>query len=92
MARNIVNERTASLSFDATPSHDLDSFEDDLDAILSSLADIGIEEVLAIDLTKPSLGIPVVRAVIPGLEAALEGPHADYVPGQWAIQLLEETP
>ena len=92
MARAIIDDQAKRLSFDATPTRELDSFEHDLDAILTALERVGIEEVLAVDLTKPSLRIPVVRAVIPGLEAALEGEHADYVPGLRAMRLLEDAP
>jgi YcaO-like protein with predicted kinase domain len=41
---------------------------------LTRLRAIGINEVTAIDLTKPRLGIPVVRAVVPGLEGISDAP------------------
>ena len=46
---------------------------------MARLIEHGIKEVIAIDLGKAEIGIPVVRVVIPGLEA----PHdeLDYVPG-----------
>lgn len=91
-ARDVVDEDKSGRSFADTPTRDSDSFECDLETILSALADVGIDEVLAVDLTKPSLRIPVVRAVVPGLEAALEGQDADYVPGQRAMRLLEDAP
>ena len=91
-AREIVEEHRPRLSFEDSPTLDSDSFERDLEAILSALAGAGIEEVLAVDLTKPSLRIPVVRVVVPGLEAALEGPDADYVPGERAMRFLEDAP
>ena len=89
MAREIIDEQAPPLSFDETRTRVHDSFEQDLEAILAALESVGIEDVLAIDLTKPSLRIPVVRVVVPGLEAALEGEHADYVPGLRALRLLE---
>ena len=42
--------------------------------------------------TMSELRIPVVRVVVPGLEAALEGPDADYVPGERAMRILEDAP
>lgn len=61
----------------ATASHD--SFEEDLAFLLARLGDAGIDEVIAVDLTKPAFDIPVFRVVIPGLEA----PHDDdnFLPG-----------
>ena len=40
-----------------------------------------------VDLTKPEFGIPVVRAIIPGLEGIDESP--DYLLGQRAQRVLE---
>lgn len=89
MARGIIGDTGPGRSFEETPSRVSESFEEDLDSVLGALADVGIEEVIGVDLTKPSLGLPVVRAVVPGLEAAFEGPEADYVPGPRAMRLLE---
>ncbi|MGI9500524.1 MAG: YcaO-like family protein [Geminicoccaceae bacterium] len=91
-AREIVEEQAPGLPFDQAPTYEFDGFEHDLDAVLSALAAVGIEEVLAVDLTKPNLRIPVVRVVVPGLEGALDGPDADYVPGLRAMRLLESRP
>jgi ribosomal protein S12 methylthiotransferase accessory factor len=43
----------------------------------------GIDQVVVVDLTRPEVRIPVVRVVVPGLEA----PHDDddYVPGPRAL-------
>ena len=56
-----------------------DTLEDDLAYLLDRLRDVDIDEVAIVDMTHPSYQIPVVRAVIPGLEA----PHDDdgYLPG-----------
>jgi ribosomal protein S12 methylthiotransferase accessory factor len=42
---------------------------------------VGICQAIAVDLTKPELGLPVTRVVIPGLEGPDKGEHGDYVPG-----------
>ena len=39
---------------------------DDLTWILARLQSVGVEEVIAVDLTWPELGIPVARVVVPG--------------------------
>jgi YcaO-like protein with predicted kinase domain len=64
--------------FRAVPSHCFDSFDDECRWLLSRLTAVGCSRVLAVDLTKPEFGLPVVRVVIPGLE----GPDdPDYAPG-----------
>jgi ribosomal protein S12 methylthiotransferase accessory factor len=41
---------------------------DDIKLVLQNLKDVGIKTAAIVDLTNPSLGIPVVRAIVPGLE------------------------
>jgi ribosomal protein S12 methylthiotransferase accessory factor len=41
---------------------------DDVKLILQNLKDVGIKTAAIVDLTNPDLGIPVVRAIVPGLE------------------------
>ena len=41
---------------------------DDIKFILSRLKKDGIKRVIIVDLTNPDIGIPVVRAIVPGLE------------------------
>lgn len=55
------------------------TLQEDLDWLLARLDAVGIREVATVDLTRPEFAIPVVRVVIPGLEA----PHDDatYTPG-----------
>jgi len=47
---------------------------------------VGIEQVLCVDLSKPEIGIAVVKVVIPGLEGAYGHWHGDYVPGRRAAR------
>jgi ribosomal protein S12 methylthiotransferase accessory factor len=72
-------------SFRAAPDFDSDSLDGDVDWELNRLRDAGIQQVIAIDLTKDVFKIPVVRVIIPGLEgpAGLPG----YVPGTRARSL-----
>lgn len=67
------------MRFEDVPTQELDTLEHDLDWVLARLAGVGINEVIAVDLTKPVFGIPVHRIVIPGLEGPHD--HADYCPG-----------
>lgn len=41
---------------------------DDIRLILSRLRSAGLERVIIVDLTNPEINIPVVRAIVPGLE------------------------
>jgi thioglycine synthase len=41
---------------------------DDIKLILLRLKNIGLNQVIIIDLTNPEIGVPVVRAIVPGLE------------------------
>lgn len=75
-------------SFDEGPSQEGESFEDDVAWELERLRAIGIERVVAVDLTKPEFGIPVVRVVIPGLEGISSA--AGYACGRRALSLLKD--
>ena len=41
---------------------------DDIKFILTRLKKAGLKRVIIVDLTNPNVGIPVVRAIVPGLE------------------------
>ncbi|MCG7840878.1 MAG: YcaO-related McrA-glycine thioamidation protein [Methanomassiliicoccales archaeon] len=41
---------------------------EDIEVVLDHLLDRGFEKVIAVELTRPELGIPVVRMIIPGME------------------------
>jgi thioglycine synthase len=41
---------------------------DDINLILSRLKAVGLSQAIIVDLTNPELNIPVVRAIVPGLE------------------------
>jgi YcaO-like protein with predicted kinase domain len=71
-------------------SHDGEDFADDLAWLLARLRSVGIEQVVAVDLTYPDLAIPVVRVVIPGLEGPDD--HPRYVPGPRARAAGERRP
>jgi ribosomal protein S12 methylthiotransferase accessory factor len=63
---------------------------EDMDALIDRLCAVGIEHVVAIDLSKPQFGIAVVRVIVAGLEA----PHDDagYVPGARARAAMRVRP
>jgi YcaO-like protein with predicted kinase domain len=81
--------KSPSRSFAAVASRETRSIEEDLNWELDRLRAIGISQVIAVDLTKPVIGIPVARVVIPGLEGLHEAPG--YVAGQRCRRKREAT-
>ena len=83
----LIEQSTFRQSFDRRQNIDSDATEQDLDTLLKRLRLTGIDQVCWLDLTKPEFNLPVVRVVIPGLEA----PHddVDYVRGPRARRAKE---
>ena len=78
--RRLTRRAKSMRSFDDMASPPLGkTFADDLVLLLTRLKEAGIEQVLAVDLTKPEFDVPVVKVVIPGLEDADD--HDGYLPG-----------
>jgi ribosomal protein S12 methylthiotransferase accessory factor len=75
-------------SFIATPSFATDDLGEDLREALARLAAVGIERVVAVDLTRPEFDIPVIRLVIPGLE--WDPHHPNYRPGTRANAVVAQ--
>jgi len=69
------------LSFADTPSLSGATIDGDLERVLACLGGKGVTQVVAVDLTKPDIGLPVVRVVAAGLEGAYQGSGSDYRPG-----------
>lgn len=71
----------ASRDFRAAPSFAGEEIERDLAEVLARLRGRGLQRVVWVDLTKPELGLPAARVVVPGLEpphqiSAIPGPRA----------------
>jgi ribosomal protein S12 methylthiotransferase accessory factor len=58
-----------SIPFSSIPSCINDDIADDIRFMLGGLRNAGFTQVVAVNLTRPELGIPVVRVVIPRAEA-----------------------
>jgi YcaO-like protein with predicted kinase domain len=84
-ARLLAKHRPAR-DFAAIANTSSATFQADLALLIDRLRAVGVGEVVAVDLGKPDLGIPVVRVVIPGLEGPDD--HDQYVPGERARRLL----
>jgi ribosomal protein S12 methylthiotransferase accessory factor len=75
----------APIPFAAVPSFAADDLAEDLRWALGLLSAIGIDRIIAVDLTREDLMIPVVRVVIPGLE--WDPHHPNYQPGPRAREV-----
>ncbi len=86
-AQSLMECEEPGTSFVEIETNDFDTFEADIEWLLQRLEAVGITQVLAVDLTKEDFEIPVVRVVIPGVEA----PHdeAGYEPGPRALTASE---
>jgi YcaO-like protein with predicted kinase domain len=77
-----VSQAAEARAFADVPNLDTDDVTADLRWELERLRAVGVERAIAVDLTRPDFGIPVVRMVIPGLE--WDCTHRRYVPGSRA--------
>lgn len=68
LAIDIHEQRAKNRRFDDVPDFCSNSFEADLQQIVSCLEAAHFTEIVTVDLTRPSIGIPVVRVIVPGLE------------------------
>jgi YcaO-like protein with predicted kinase domain len=89
--RTLLTGDRPAHAFRDVPTHDWDSLDEDVSWALERLQAVGIRQVVAVDLTKPELGLDVVRVVIPGLEGPDEGEGDHHVPGPRARALEERT-
>lgn len=70
--------------FEDIPDHDANDVLADVRWELECLRAAGVKAAIAVDLTRPEFGIPVVRMIVPGLE--WDCTHPRYVRGRRALQ------
>jgi putative methanogenesis marker protein 1 len=61
-------EAETEVGMEEIRSLDTPDFLEDINLILEHLQRKGITRIITIDLTRPEIGIPVVRVIVPGLE------------------------
>jgi len=54
--------------FSELPSYESNDFLDDIKHMLGGLEAAGMDRAIVVDLTRPEIGVPVVRVIVPGLE------------------------
>ena len=59
---------TKKIKFSEVPTFFNEDILDDINLILYRLKNVGMNQVIIVDLTNQDIGIPVVRAIVPGLE------------------------
>lgn len=66
---------------------------DDIEVVLQRLMDTGFDQVVAVDLTRPELGVPVVRMIVPGLEVSTMDPEREggRLQGMWPPKRDEQS-
>jgi YcaO-like protein with predicted kinase domain len=88
--RQLASERNAPVAYHEVASHSAVSFRDDLVKVLECLRQISIQQVIAVDLSRPGFPISVARAIVPGLEGPIES--AWYTPGPRLKERLSWIP
>ena len=86
-SKKMITEEIPERSFDEAPTFDHSCFDEDVALELNHLRSLGVSQIVVIDLTKPEIGVPVVRVVIPGLEFYVKS--TQYHPGPRARQFTE---
>jgi ribosomal protein S12 methylthiotransferase accessory factor len=79
----IISHSTFSSPYSKTLDVHKNTVDAELRTLLSNLNDIGISQVLRVDLRKPEFNVSVVRVVVPGLEP----PHDEigYIAGERSL-------
>ena len=70
-------------AFGNAPHFSGDTLDDDLDHVLSRLAERGMTEAIVVDLSTTDLDLAFVRTLVPGLEGSIESPA--YMPRARAL-------
>ncbi|PPK65547.1 YcaO-like family protein [Actinokineospora auranticolor] len=76
---DLVTGSPGGRAFPSGRSQATDTFEGDIAVLLAALRGIGVENAVVVDLTRPDIGVPVVKVVVPVLEP--DDAHFDYLPG-----------
>ncbi len=86
--RDAMAARRKAKSFARVPSVVNRTFAEDLAHLAKALARVGMDEIVTVDLTRAEFGIPVMRAIVPGLEGVAD--HGLCKPGARARALRAE--
>lgn len=81
-------QSTRKIKFSQVKTFFNEDILDDIKLILSRLKGVRLSKVIIVDLTNPDIGVPVVRAIVPGMETfkitkSVMGMRARACFGQW---------
>jgi YcaO-like protein with predicted kinase domain len=79
----VITATRGERRFREAPTFEYETFDEDVALELARLRAAGLDQVVVVDLTRPDIGIPVVRAVVPGLECYTSAER--YRPGARAL-------
>jgi ribosomal protein S12 methylthiotransferase accessory factor len=68
-----LDDGGGACDFDSLEDMSQPSLTEDLQRVVDELMRAGVPDVLVVDLTRPEVGIPVVRALVPTLEFEMPG-------------------
>jgi ribosomal protein S12 methylthiotransferase accessory factor len=71
------------IAFDELPATRHPDVRDDIAEMLRRLAAAGLEQAVAVDLSNPAVGFPVVKVIVPGLELAFHNLDPARIPLGW---------
>jgi ribosomal protein S12 methylthiotransferase accessory factor len=71
--RRELDDSEGACQFETLPDMSRPSLAEDLRLVLEFLANVGIRDAFVVDLTRPEVDIPVVRALVPTLEFEMPG-------------------
>ena len=86
--RGLMRPADRPRDFASIGNFEIETFEAEVAWLLERLRSAGIAQAIAVDLTRPEFGIPVMRMVVPGLEGFDHNP-ASYEPGPRARALQQ---
>ena len=84
-ARAFMGKSESGRNFQCVASRRFGAAEAEVEHLLDRLRSIGLKQAIAVDLTRPEVGIPVARVIVPGLEGFDHFP-AYYAPGARAAR------
>ena len=68
-------EASETRSFARIQSFESNDFLQDIKYMQKKLEEAGLDRVIVVDLTRPEIGLPVVRVIVPGLEISAVDPE-----------------
>lgn len=84
-----LRSESATRPFATAPDHQGPDLLGDLEWVVARLGEAGFDSVLLVDLAHQAMGIPVAKAIVPGLETKPGG--VGYRPGRRVNELIENS-